>query len=172
MGHVTVRDAQPADLPAILSINAAGWPGVAPLTSGEAAALATGAIRCWVAVQAETGETERVTGYLIVYAAGDTYDAEEFAWFQRQYATFLYVDQIAVDPNGRRGGVGSALYRVAEAYARAQGCDALTCEVNLEPPNPISLSFHRSLGFQEVGNLRTQDGRTVALLHLHIRHSS
>ncbi len=40
----------------------------------------------------------------------------------------------------------------------------LTCEVNLEPPNPASLEFHRRIGFSEVGRLNTRDGRTVALL--------
>lgn len=170
MAHIAIRAAQPGDLPAIRAINAAGQPGVAPLTPDEIHAIAAGAIRCWIAEQAaDTTETERVIGYLIAYTAGDVYDGEEFAWFQQQYGTFLYIDQIAVAPNTRRNGAGSALYRVAVACALAQGYDALTCEVNIEPPNPVSLTFHHALGFQDVGVLPTHDGRTVALLHLQLR---
>jgi uncharacterized protein len=161
MRSIAVRRAQPEDAAAIRAINAAGRPGVAPLTPHELDSIAGGATRCWVAE--EPGE---IIGYLIAYAIRDVYDGEEFAWFRRRYPAFLYIDQVAVVPGSRRAGVGSRLYQVAEDAARTQGLDALCCEVNLEPPNPISLSFHRRLGFRDVGVLRTQDGRTVALLHL------
>jgi predicted GNAT superfamily acetyltransferase len=161
MGHIAVRAARPGDEASLRAINAAGQPGVSPLTPEEVAAIAAGAIRCWIAEVAGA-----VGGYLVAYASGDAYDGEEFGWFRGRYPAFLYVDQVAVAAGGRRTGVGSALYRVAMEHARAGGLTALTCEVNLEPPNPVSLGFHRALGFREVGVLRTADGRTVALLHL------
>jgi predicted GNAT superfamily acetyltransferase len=148
-----------SDLAAIRAINAAGRPGVTPFASDEVAGLASGAIRCWVAEAAG-----RVAGYLIAYHQDETCDGDEFAWFQRAYPSFLYVDQIAVAPAVHRAGVGSALYQAATAYAAAQGLGRLTCEVNLDPPNPGSLSFHRCLGFAEVGILSTYDGRRVMLL--------
>lgn len=41
----------------------------------------------------------------------------------------------------------------------------LTCEVNLEPPNPHSLAFHHRLGFTQVGEQVTTRGTVrVALL--------
>ena len=163
MGHAnaTIREARREDRAAILAINAAGQPGVAPLTSHELDAISARRTRCWIAEDAG-----RVSGYLIAYAAGDVYDGEEFAWFQREYASFLYVDQIAVAPAYQHRGVGAALYRAAVEYAVAHSFPLLTCEVNLEPPNPVSLRFHHALGFREVGNLHTEDGRTVALLRL------
>ena len=159
MENVIVRAARPEDVPAISAINAAGAPGVSPLTDSEIKAIAAGDIRCWVA---EVGR--RVVGYLIAYAASDVYDGEEFGWFQGQCPSFLYVDQIAIAPSSRSGGVGSRLYRIVEDAALAQGYGALTCEVNLEPPNLGSLAFHRRLGFVEVGRMSVHDGRTVALL--------
>jgi hypothetical protein len=50
-----------------------------------------------------------------------------------------------------------------EQFACARGLTHLVCEVNLDPPNPVSLNFHTKLGFVEVGVLVTQDGRTVSL---------
>jgi uncharacterized protein len=159
MPEVTVRPAAADDLAAILAINAAGQPGVSPFAADEVAGLASGAIRCWVAEA-----VGRVAGYLIAYRQDETCEGHEFAWFQRAYPSFLYVDQIAVAPDVQRAGAGSALYQAATTYAAAQGLDRLTCEVNLDPPNPGSLTFHRRLGFAEVGILRTHDGRTVSLL--------
>jgi hypothetical protein len=156
---ITVHLVRPADLEVLRAINAAGLPGVTPLSTEELAALETGALRCWVAEA-----PEGVAGYLIAYTASDAYDGEEFAWFQRHFARFLYIDQVAIASRSRRGGIGSALYQAIADEALALGLDSLTCEVNLVPPNPVSLSFHRARGFQEVGVLRAQDGRTVALL--------
>jgi uncharacterized protein len=161
MPDVMVRPATSSDLAAIRAINAAGQPGVTPFDSDEVAGLASGAIRCWVA-----DTTGRVAGYLIAYRQDETCDGDEFAWFQGACPSFLYVDQIAVAPAMHRAGAGSALYYAATAYAAAQGLSMLTCEVNLDPPNPISLAFHRHLGFAEVGTLSTSDGRSVTLLTL------
>ena len=41
----------------------------------------------------------------------------------------------------------------------------MTCEVNLRPPNPGSMAFHRAMGFDEVGTQNTEGGsKTVSLL--------
>jgi uncharacterized protein len=162
----TVRALRAGDLGALLDINAAGAPGVTLLTPEEIGALASGSVRCWVA--AIDGS---VRGYLIAYHTDDTYDGEEFLWFQRHYPSSLYIDQVAVAPTKQHAGVGALLYHIATDYASRRGCGALVCEVNREPPNPGSLAFHRRLGFIEVGNMRTQDGRTVVLLRLPLAES-
>lgn len=161
MRRVAVRAMKQDDIAAILAINAAGWPGVAPLTLHETDTMLAGITRCWVADGADG-----ISGYLIAYAASDVYDGEEFAWFRRQCAAFLYIDQVAIAPKSRHAGIGSQLYRVAAEHALTHSLNILTCEVNTDPPNPISLRFHRALGFQSVGALRTQDERTVLLLRL------
>ncbi len=35
------------------------------------------------------------------------------------------------------------------------------CEVNLEPPNPVSDAFHEALGFTEVGRAAIHDGKKL-----------
>jgi predicted GNAT superfamily acetyltransferase len=49
--------------------------------------------------------------------------------------------------------------------ARAAGRAEVTCEVNLDPPNPGSEAFHARLGFKQVGVQSTKGGAvTVSLL--------
>jgi predicted GNAT superfamily acetyltransferase len=42
--------------------------------------------------------------------------------------------------------------------------ERMVCEVNVLPPNPASLAFHRSRGYVEVGRLTHGQGKVVALL--------
>ena len=158
MSALVIRSAQPGDIPAIVTINAASQPGVSPLT-GEAVADALVSAP-YVTVAVLEGE---IAGYMIGYMAGDPYDGEEFAWFQAHLPRFLYIDQIAVAPAIRGAGMGAQLYAHAIDHARANALQSLVCEVNLDPPNPGSLRFHARLGFDEVGTLAVSDGRTVSL---------
>lgn len=158
MNPTVVRAAQQQDFEAILAINAEGQPGVSALTHSElVSALTSGSV--WVAEG-----TAGLAGYLIVYRSDAMYDGEEFAWFQSRYGPFLYIDQVAVAQQHRRAAVGFQLYQIAERAAREQGVFSLVCEVNLDPPNPVSLAFHTRNNFREVGILDTQDGRKVTLL--------
>lgn len=158
MSALSIRPAQRADAAAIVAINAAGRPGVYPLMLDEVDATLASAPYVTVA---ELGG--QVVGYLIGYTAGDVCEGEEFAWFQAHVSRFLYIDQVAVAPAARRAHVGARLYAHAAAHALAHDLSALVCEVNLDPPNPASLRFHERLGFQEIGVISVQDGRTVSL---------
>ncbi|HEX6780234.1 MAG TPA: GNAT family N-acetyltransferase [Ktedonobacterales bacterium] len=158
MNPTIIRTARQQDFAAILAINAEGQPGVSTLTHSElVSALATGAV--WVAEG-----TAGLAGYLIAYRSDAVYDGEEFAWFQSRYSPFLYIDQVAVASQQRRAAVGFQLYQKVERAAREQGVFSLVCEVNLDPPNPVSLAFHTRNDFHEVGVLDTRDGRKVTLL--------
>ena len=54
----------------------------------------------------------------------------------------------------------SAVFDAAQEEGRAE----VTCEVNLQPPNPRSLSFHERLGFREVGRQSTKGGAFTVIL--------
>jgi uncharacterized protein len=155
---VTVRPAAPGDWPAILALNAEGAPGVSPLDPHELSRLAAAAAFFHVA----PGDDEPVA-YIRAFAPDADYDGEEFVWFRTHVPNSLYVDQVAVARSARRRGLARGLYAAAAAYALEHGLTALTCEVNLQPPNPASLRFHERLGFQELARLETVDGRTVSL---------
>jgi uncharacterized protein len=156
---VRIRTAELRDLAAIRAVNAAGRPGVTPLSDDELRACVERASHFRVAEDADG-----VSGYLLALAEGFADVGDEYAWFSARHTAFLYVDQIAVAERARREGVGTALYADLERAARARGTARLTCEVNLRPPNPRSLAFHARLGFVEVGRLEVSDGRFVSLL--------
>jgi uncharacterized protein len=156
--NVHIRDGERRDWPAILAINAGGAPGVTLLGRRELARMADQGARLHVAVV--EGD---VIGYLIAFEASAAYEGEEFRWFRQRMGHFLYVDQIAVAEHGRGAGIGAALYGDAIRSAERAGLDAIACEINLRPANPVSLCFHSRLGFDEVGTLSTRDGRLVSL---------
>lgn len=56
---------------------------------------------------------------------------------------------IGVRPDAQRHGAGARLLAQCEAYARAQGLDALTLEVR--PSNAQAIAFYRQHGFDHVG---------------------
>ena len=102
-----------------------------------------------------------VVGFAIAIAQGTDYDSANYRWFSQRYGRFLYLDRIAVAATHRRHGVGGALYDAMEATAAPSG--RMVCEVNVEPPNEVSLAFHRARGYREVGRLAHGTVRTVAL---------
>jgi uncharacterized protein len=156
---IRLRPAQTDDFERILAINEEGWPGVSPLTPPELAAVSNDSPFFGVA------ELDRdVVGYVIAYTDANIYDGEEFNWLKRSFAHFLYIDQIAIARPARHAGVGARIYGLLEQYARQQALTSMACEVNLDPPNPVSLAFHTRQRFVEVGTLTTSDGRVVSLL--------
>lgn len=76
----------------------------------------------------------------------------------RSYAEDCLTDRVAylegwyVVPESRRRGVGGALVRAAEEWARAQGCAEFASDALLD--NHVSAAAHTALGFQETVQLR------------------
>lgn len=153
------RRATSADHAAILEINAEGVPGVSPLDADKLDRLAAAADPVLVASRA--GE---VGGFLVALPPGADYDGACYRWFSAHQPGSLYIDRVAIGSAWRRTGAASALYRAAEEAARRQGLALLSCEVNLDPPNPVSMAFHREHGFRDVGELALPDGRRVSLM--------
>ena len=144
-----------------MTINAGSRPAVAPLDRAELGRLRAFGGTHLVAV----ADDRAVVGYLLAFAQSCAYDGEEFRYFVAQLRQpFLYVDQVAVDPQRKRSGIGGKLYAALLEHARAQQAQLLCCEVNTTPANPASLDFHWRLGFAPIGNGDTLDGRRVTFL--------
>lgn len=154
-----IRRAGANDLDAIRALTAEGYPGVSPFAPNELEWALEHAAGIWVA-----SSENNIGAYLIAFAADANYDGEEFRWFQQNAEGFFYIDRVAVTANERHSGLGSRLYVYLEKFAREQDAASLVCEVNLAPPNPVSLAFHVKQGFRQIGTLETHDGRTVAFL--------
>lgn len=107
----------------------------------------------------------RLVGMVLVLGPGADYDSPNYRWFAERYPAFRYVDRIAVADGGVRRGLGRRLYRAVFDHARAAGAPVVCAEVNLDPPNPVSVAFHTAIGFAEVGQQDTYEGTVrVSLL--------
>lgn len=94
----------------------------------------------------------RPAAFLMALREGTTeYDSENYRWFAQHYEKFLYVDRIVIGEPYRHLGIGRKLYETVFDHARKIGAPVVTCEVDTIPYNAVSLSFHKEMGFHEVG---------------------
>jgi uncharacterized protein len=149
------------DLDEVLALNQADVPHVGSLDLRSLEALVGVCDLALVAAAAD----RRLAGFVLVLAPGADYRSPNYRWFAQRYPSFRYVDRIVVAPWAREAGLGRRLEDTVAARAEEAGAPVVTCEVNVDPPNPVSLAFHRRLGFTEVGRQWTCDDTVeVALL--------
>ena len=148
-----LRNVERTDLHRVLSINQGAVPSMNSLELGEIERFAADA--AWFrVVEIDSG----IAAFLIVLDADTDYESINYRWFRERYADFLYIDRIAVDPRFHRRGLGQALYEDLFAEVRRRDIARICAEVNLKPPNPGSIAFHRAMGFVQTGELEHPGG--------------
>jgi predicted GNAT superfamily acetyltransferase len=154
---VTILPLGPEDHGWVLALNAAHEVETSPLDRLGLAARLASASHARVATPG--------LGFLLAHAPWSGLDSMNFRWFAKRMDDALYIDRVVVSAAARGRGVGAALYRDVAEAARRFGFRALVAEVNLAPPNPVSLAFHARLGFAPVGEAVIDDaGKTVRYL--------
>jgi predicted GNAT superfamily acetyltransferase len=155
-----VRRLTPEDLPALLALNNAHSAEMGLVDAPElrkflgAATLATA-----------IGPAAQPEAFLLAFDHTTPAQGPNHAWFLGRGARFLYVDRVCVHPRARRQGLARTLYSHALGEAAQRGLPILCCEVNIDPPNPVSDAFHASFGFVEVGRAFLPDrGKSVRYL--------
>ena len=162
----TVRKIEIADLAQVLEINNANTPGVSELTMSE---LETDIENCLHALAIDNKHGE-VCAFCITFDPGAPDAGANHQWFAERFESFVYLDRIAIDSNHQNRGLGALLYQAVEQrMLKSAEHSLLCCEVNLEPPNPGSLRFHKRIGFTEVGRHSPQQDYVVSLLQKSIR---
>ncbi len=107
---------------------------------------------------------------LIAFDGDADYANTNFKWFSARFDQFVYIDRIIVSSKLRGTGAAQMLYRDLMERAGKTDHEWLVCEINRDPPNPVSDAFHRKLGFIEVGQARlAEKHKTVRYLALNIR---
>jgi uncharacterized protein len=117
---------------------------------------------------------------LITFDQSSRYEHVNFLWFRAFFekarqekahnkesanANFIYIDRVVTSPAARGKGYARALYTELFQRAKSAGHTRIVCEVNLDPPNPVSDAFHTSLNFSEVGRASIHNGaKTVRYL--------
>jgi len=98
------------------------------------------------------------TAFLIALEHSAAYVNPNFMWFKTARRSFVYIDRILVSISARGQGIARVLYEDLFAAAKRGGHDRVVCEVNIEPPNPVSEAFHLAMGFEAIGQATIHNG--------------
>ena len=167
MSATTIRDATSADFAAIVALNAAAVHFTSPMDTPRLAHL-----HAHAAYHRLVDDAGQVRAFLLAFREGAPYDSPNYRWFAQHYARFLYIDRIVVANEARSQGLGRILYDDILQFATLSGAARLTCEFDVEPPNPVSAKFHARFGFREVGRQWLSGGRKQVSLQLRELESS
>jgi uncharacterized protein len=152
-----IRSLTEADTDAVLELNAGSVEATSPLDDQTLARYRT------MVAEALVCEVDgRVAAFALAYAPGSAYESVNYRWHADRFDDFLYLDRIVVGADFRRRGIASALYDVVEQTAAEHG--RMVCEVYSDPPNTVSLAFHRGRGYVEIGHLDQPNGHQVVML--------
>lgn len=106
-------------------------------------------------------EGDGLLGFVLAYGSEAGPDSRHYDWVAGRLSCFVYIDRVITAAPARGRGIGRGLYEAVENLARARGAAWLACEINVEPPNPVSDAFHARLGFETMGRAVVGNGKTV-----------
>lgn len=154
---MNIRLAEDNDLPKILELNEAAIPHVSEVELSDMKRF-LGYAKPFLVVE----QSEEIAGFMIVLQKGVDYESLNYSFFCNNYSDFDYVDRIVVAEEHRGQKLGTALYKHLFTTSEKK---IITCEVNLKPPNPNSMEFHKRLGFHRVAEQVTEGGKkSVAMM--------
>jgi predicted GNAT superfamily acetyltransferase len=153
MLSVVIRAAVPSDFETICALNLAEVQHTSAMDVARLAEL--NAISCYHKVASVGGI---VAAFLLAMCNGCPYKNDNFEWFSKKYARFIYVDRVVVSSASRGRRLGSLLYEDVFHHARSNAIPLVTCEYNIVPPNEPSRLFHDKFGFKEQGTQWVANG--------------
>lgn len=140
-----------SDFDSIVHLNQNALEGVGPLDNESLSLLVKMSDQALVAE--DDGD---IAGFVITLPPGAEYDSSRYRWFEDKLVDdYVYLDRIVVSDEHRRKGVASKLYEEIEGDAPVA--------LEVYDTNDVSLAFHESRGFEEVGAL-THEGKTNLML--------
>ncbi|MBL8262634.1 MAG: GNAT family N-acetyltransferase [Xanthomonadaceae bacterium] len=141
-----IRDITTSDFDAVIALNDAEVQQTSPMDAARLQSLLD--MAAYRKVATVDGQ---VAAFLIALRDGAPYQNDNYDWFASCFPQFLYVDRIVVGARFAGRGIGRRLYEDLFAFARDSGVQTITCEYNIDPPNPASRAFHDRFGFRELG---------------------
>ena len=108
---------------------------------------------------------DNADAFLLAFDHTADYQSPNYLWFRQRYLHFVYIDRVVVTHSMRGRGYARCRYSDQFDHARSARHRLVVCEVNVDPPNPVSDAFHAAMGFDEVGSATIHDGsKTVRYL--------
>jgi aminoglycoside 6'-N-acetyltransferase I len=141
----TIRPALATDSAAWTRMRIALWPEHSPeWHADEVAQFFAGTLKMPLAVLIARDDAGVPVGFaeLNIRAYAEGADTDRVAFLEGWY----------VDEHARRGGIGTALIRSAEEWARAQGCTEFGSDALAD--NDVSAMAHKAVGFTEIEVIR------------------
>lgn len=158
---LTVRMAEPGDYEEILRLNEESVHFLSPL-SKEKLEYLDGQAEFHKVVT----KKGNILAFLLAFREGADYDSVNYRWFADHYPCFLYIDRLVVDVAKQASGLGKLLYEEVFRYARETDVPLVTAEIDIKPPNPVSLKFHDKFDFREVGRQEVAGGNKIVSLQV------
>ncbi|GAB1595314.1 GNAT family N-acetyltransferase [Lysobacter claricitrinus] len=156
--RILLRNATSSDRAALVALNAASVAVLSPMDATRFDALLAECALCRVVERDGTA-----VAFVLAFRERAAYDSVNYQWFDARYPRFLYVDRVVVAATHRGAGMGQRLYADVFENARRDEVPYVTCEFDVDPPNPASERFHARQGFVEVGRQRLPGGKQVSL---------
>jgi len=161
MEPVAIRSVQAQDIATIHAINEDAIPAVNSMTQEAFTRL----IFDFSDIVLVALKNNTPLGFAACLLEGQNYGSANYKWISEQYVTFVYVDRIIVTPQARNLGVGIQLYqKFFDHYSELR--PVILAEVNLKPPNPASLRFHKLAGFRRIGSERWEEDGSRGVTYL------
>ncbi len=148
MANIKILKAEPRHYPHILALNKELVHFLAEMDLQTMLDIG-GECELFLAIEVD----DQFAGFLMAMTKGKAYEGVNYKWFEEAYDSFLYIDRVVLAPAVHGLGVGTAVYQYVFDYAKTQGIPRITAEIDIAPPNPVSLAFHKAKGFEEVGIL-------------------
>jgi predicted GNAT superfamily acetyltransferase len=154
-----LREYTSNDLERVLELNEALVHFLSPLTSKKLENLVK---QCDFSYVVEIDGL--VEAFILALSEDKEYDSVNYQWFSRKYDRFLYIDRVVVSKKCQGQGLGQLIYKKIIKKAKEKKYPFLLAEIDVEPENPKSLSFHENFGFKEVGRESIHNGKKVVSL--------
>lgn len=153
MPNVVIRPAVPTDFETICALNLAEVQHTSAMDMARLGYLND--IACYHKVACLDGI---VSAFLLAMSDGSPYRNDNFEWFSKRHARFIYIDRVVVSSASRGLRLGSLLYEDVFRHARFNAIPLVTCEYNIVPPNERSRLLHDKFGFKEQGTQWVANG--------------
>ena len=104
-------------------------------------------------------------GFVICLRENTKYQSINYKFFQKRHKSFFYIDRIAIESKSQSSGIGSILYKKLLSFKENINIP-ICAEVNIDPPNDLSIYFHKKYGFSKITESTIKEGYSVVYMEI------